>query len=141
MPRGRIKVAVCVCTYRRLDGLRSLLLGIAQLRFERIAEPDIEIIVVENDQTGSARPICESLRGILRWPLRYEIEANPGISNARNRCLRIAADDSNLTAFLDDDEHRHRCGWKHCFSRTRDTAPMLSRDPSWVFTSSVLRDS
>ena len=104
MPRGRIKVAVCVCTYRRLDGLRNLLLGIAQLRFERIAEPDIEIIVVENDHTGSGRPICDALRGILRWPLRYEIEANPGISNARNRCLRIAAEDSDLVAFLDDDE-------------------------------------
>jgi glycosyltransferase involved in cell wall biosynthesis len=104
MSRGRIKVAVCVCTYRRPEGLRNLLLGIAQVCFKRIAEPDIEIIVVENDERGSAGSICESLRGILRWPLHYEIEANPGISNARNRCLRIAADHADFIAFLDDDE-------------------------------------
>lgn len=104
MSRGRIKIAVCVCTYRRPDGLRNLLLGIAQLRFGRVAEPEIEIIVVENDESGSARPICDASREKLRWPLRYEVESKPGISNARNRCLRVAAEKADIIAFLDDDE-------------------------------------
>jgi succinoglycan biosynthesis protein ExoM len=103
MSQGSIKVAICVCTYRRPEGLRNLLFHLLQLRFESMSEPEIEVVVVENEESGSARSICDEFEARLRWPLRYEIESDPGISNARNRCLEMAKG-TDFIAFLDDDE-------------------------------------
>jgi hypothetical protein len=66
----------------------------------------VEILVVDNDPEGSARPIAEGT-GSAR--VRYVLEPAPGIASARNRVLDEAAD-SACVVFIDDDERPH-AGW------------------------------
>jgi glycosyltransferase involved in cell wall biosynthesis len=144
------KIALCICTYRRPEGLRRLLSHLAQLRFDSILEPDIEIIVVENDSDEYARLICEEYQATLAWPLRYDLEVNPGISHARNRCLHLAAEhDAAFIAFLDDDE-MPRPGWLEALlqaQRTYDAdvvgGPVVGiydrPAPTWVTDNPFLR--
>lgn len=99
-----MRVAVCVITYRRPEGLRRLLNGLNELVFNKSPLPDLEIVVVDNDPTGSAQAFCEAARPNLRWPIRYCIEPRRGIPYARNRAIALAGSDVDFVAFVDDDE-------------------------------------
>lgn len=98
------RVAICICTYRRPEGLERLLRALNLLMFAKAPVPEIEVVVVDNDPEGSASEVCTSLRPQMRWPLRYELEPRRGISQARNRALACAAEWADYAAFLDDDE-------------------------------------
>lgn len=104
MQDSQVSVSLCICTYRRLAGLRALLTSLERLRFERVAAPNLRIHIVENDQSEYAREICEEFAKRLPWPLVYTLEPQPGVSSARNRCLELAAPNAQFIAFLDDDE-------------------------------------
>jgi GT2 family glycosyltransferase len=96
------RIAVCIPSYRRPDGLYALLGALQQLRFDA-RTGEIVIVVVDNDAAGSARAACESARGWLRYPLRYASEPRKGIPFARNAAV-AAASDADWIAFVDDDE-------------------------------------
>ena len=98
------RVAICICTYHRPEGLERLLRALNQLEFAKTHTPEIEVLVVDNDPEGSASEACISLRQQMRWPLRYALEPRRGISQARNRALTCAAERADYAAFLDDDE-------------------------------------
>lgn len=98
-----MRVAVCVITCRRPEGLQRLLCALNDLTF-RSEPPDIEVIVVDNDADNSAASVCDSLRRDLNWPLRYEVEPQRGIPFARNRAVARAADTADFVSFIDDDE-------------------------------------
>lgn len=89
-------VLIAVITYKRQNGLQDLLdslMGIeTTIRWR--------VVVVDNDRDGSAAPT------VAEHPLnvRYEIEPDPGISAARNRCLDLIEDDDDALVFVDDDE-------------------------------------
>lgn len=95
-------VSICVITYKRAAGLKRLLAAIARLTFERFEEPEVEIIVVDNDAAGSARQLCEGQGN--RWPIKYDIEPRAGISYARNKAIAKVSVESNFIAIIDDDE-------------------------------------
>jgi succinoglycan biosynthesis protein ExoM len=95
-----MKVAVCVCTYRRPAGLRRLLTAIAALRTDRVGA--LEVVVIDNDPDASARSVVDSIDG-MPFVVRYAHERRRGISHARNRAVAEAAD-ADWIAFLDDDE-------------------------------------
>jgi succinoglycan biosynthesis protein ExoM len=99
-----VRVAVCVITYRRPQGLRRLLNGLDELVFHKNPRPDLNIIVIDNDPTGSARAVCEGAKSNLRWPIRYCVEPRQGIPYARNRAISCAGPDVDFVAFVDDDE-------------------------------------
>lgn len=100
-----MKVAICAVTCMRPHGLARLFEGLAALRFEHAPEPEIELVVVDNDPAGSAEPVCAAWSGRLRWPLRYLREPQRGVSHARNRAVAGARDaDADFLAFIDDDE-------------------------------------
>lgn len=100
-----MKVAACVVTYRRLDGLERLLRSFDSLRFAKVDVTEVKIVVVDNDPEGSASEICEKLASELGWPLEYHLEARRGISHARNRAVLCAAAlNADFLAFVDDDE-------------------------------------
>lgn len=70
----------------------------------------VEVLVVDNDQAGSARGTVETIvtktagASVSGSPLvRYVMERAPGISAARNRAMDEAAG-SSLLVFIDDDE-------------------------------------
>lgn len=98
---NQIRVAICVGTFRREELLRELLCGVAQLQFHKVLAPQIEIVVVDNDEYGSAAKNCRG--AILPWPLKYAIEPRRGITHVRNRAIAEAGD-ADFIAFIDDDE-------------------------------------
>lgn len=93
-------VAIIVPTLRRPESLEQALRSLfAQTGVgDRISE----IVVVDNDPSGSAAPGVEALRRLAPWPLVYVHAPRPGVATARNAGL--AATRAPLIAFLDDDE-------------------------------------
>jgi len=90
--------SIIVCTYNRADSLRDTL---AALRAQQVAdERTWEVIVVDNNSRDHTRQVVmEEQRD---WPrLRYEFEAEQGLSNARNH--GIAAARGEVLLFTDDD--------------------------------------
>jgi len=92
-----MEASVCIATFRRPEGLARLL---RSLEIQRGDVPAFEVIVVDNDATGSAGSICETFKDRLR--LRYVKEPVRGIARCRNRA--VVASDSRFIAFIDDDE-------------------------------------
>lgn len=94
-------VSVCVCTYKRPMLLAKLLDSLASQAIED--NFTYEVVVVDNDKTGSARVVAEAAQ--KRYPglaLTYAIEHIQGISYARNRTVALGR--GEFLAFIDDDE-------------------------------------
>lgn len=101
-----MRIAVCVITYRRPKGLERLLEGVEGLTFRQdFPEPDVKVVVVDNDPAGSARALCETKGSKFKWAIKYEVEPNRGIPYARNRAITCAKKaGADFLAFVDDDE-------------------------------------
>lgn len=98
---NEIRVAICICTFRRQRKLGDLLGGIAQLTFRKVPTPKIDIVVVDNDEFASAKEVCQTVS--IPWPVRYVVEPRRGITYARNRSI-TASGSVDFAAFIDDDE-------------------------------------
>ena len=99
-------VAIIVPTLRRPVSLERALRSLfAQMR---VGDRVLEIVVVDNDPSASARDGVEALRPFAPWPLVYVHAPRPGVATARNAGL--AATRAPLIAFLDDDEAAS-AGW------------------------------
>lgn len=96
------RLAVCVATYMRPEGLERLLYALAATSFSR-SSPDIEVVVVDNDPNGSAQEICDRIREWFPFELHYAIEKRRGIPQVRNTALSIAMPFADFVAFTDDD--------------------------------------
>jgi len=107
---SRMKVSICIPTRDREDPLERLLRSLQELEFGELPEPSVELVVVDNSPSGSARGVCERWGAGGRWPLRYDIEPVPGVTPARNRAVRNVAPDTDFIAMIDDDEIPER-GW------------------------------
>lgn len=99
-----VKVSICAATYKRPSLLRDLLESLNKLEFVHIPTPVIEVIIVDNDSNSSAKSTVEAIKSSFRWPLKYFVETNQGVTYARNRCVCEASKDSDFIAMLDDDE-------------------------------------
>jgi succinoglycan biosynthesis protein ExoM len=97
------RVAVCVITYNRPQGLRRLLEGLDRQTFAGAA-PAVEIIVVDNDPGGSACVLLERDNPVRNWPLRCNVETRRGIPQARNAAISYLKSGVDFVAFVDDDE-------------------------------------
>jgi succinoglycan biosynthesis protein ExoM len=104
-------VAVCICTYRRPEGLIRLLESLRGLRFEKVEEPGMRVIIVDNDPDESARTAVEEWKRGAAWPVEYAVEPRQNISLGRNHAIEIALESQpEWIAFIDDDEVA-RDGW------------------------------
>ncbi len=97
-----IRLAVCVATYLRPDGLLRLLQALAESRFEEPAT-NVEVVIIDNDAAGSARELCDAARDWFPFDLHYSIEKRRGIPQARNAALAIAMPIADFIVFTDDD--------------------------------------
>ena len=97
----KIRVAICICTFKRPDLLRELLHGIGNLVFRKVQGPEIHIVVVDNDDSKSAEQVCGNAS--VPWPLTYVAEPRRGITYARNRAIAEAGA-VDFISFIDDDE-------------------------------------
>ncbi len=144
-----MRIAVCLITFMRPKGLRAALESLAGQVFAGEA-PDVRVVVVDNDEAASARPVVDELRaGGYRWPLAYAVEARRGIPFARNRCVAIARPDADWICFIDDDEEAAP-GWLAELMRVQReyqadivTGPVVSRYegelPDWASRSGILQ--
>ena len=77
----RPAVSVCTCTYQRPRLLALLLASLVKQSFSDF----FEVIVVDNDPTGSAAEIISKVRyENPRFALRYAVEPKKGISFAQH---------------------------------------------------------
>lgn len=90
-------VSVCICTYKRPERL-ALLLGDLAAQTRR---PE-EVVVVDNDATGSARAGVERFAATAPFAVRYAVQPEKNISLTRNMAMKMAG--SEWLGMLDDDE-------------------------------------
>ncbi len=93
-----MKISVCIATYRRQERLALLL--------DDLVNQDLlpaEVVVVDNDATGSAREVVEKqIESGTPFPIHYDIQPVKNISLTRNRTIALAKCD--WMAFIDDNE-------------------------------------
>jgi succinoglycan biosynthesis protein ExoM len=102
-PRAAVRaddITVCVCTYKRPQLLRRLLIAITKQSTESLFT--ISCVVVDNDASESARPVVQDLQSKFPIPIRYAMEPTRNFAIVRNVALSLAT--GNLIAFIDDDE-------------------------------------
>lgn len=129
-------ISICIATYRRCESLNALLGDlVGQQR-----TPD-EVIVMDNDACGSARPVVRHWQGAATsFRILYDIQPQKNIALTRNRSAALASGD--WIAFIDDDE-RAAEPWLHLLmlAATRYGAdgiigpvqPDLPKDaPDWI---------
>jgi succinoglycan biosynthesis protein ExoM len=93
-----VPLTVCVATYRRTDRLYAALTDLA-----RQQHPPQQVVVVDNDAAGSARPVIERLTAEqVPFRIDYDIQAERNIAMTRNRTVALAH--GEWIAFIDDDE-------------------------------------
>ncbi len=98
-----MKTVLCICTFRRPEGLRQLLQTLLSIKGTK----GLEIVVADNDPAGDGLAVCTELaKGNYPFPLhRVPYADQSGISAARNAaCLKALTLSPDRIAFLDDDE-------------------------------------
>jgi succinoglycan biosynthesis protein ExoM len=95
----KLRIDVCICTYRRRE-LGGALLSIGALRVP--ANAAIRVIVADNDVVPSARERVYSLAERIPFDVVYVHCPASNISLARNACLENSNGD--FLVFIDDDQ-------------------------------------
>ena len=108
------RVSIVIPTQRRPSGLARAVRSAFRQSGVRLAE--LELVIVDNDETPSAEPLARALAAEAPFHLVYVHEPAPGVSNARNAALAVAT--GGLIAFLDDDEEAFP-GWLAALLRTQ----------------------
>ncbi|MEM8788736.1 MAG: glycosyltransferase family 2 protein [Pseudomonadota bacterium] len=125
---------ICICTYRRADPLAAAL---ASLGRQTGAFPGFRVIVVDNDDTPSARPVALAARK-AGLALHYAHHPGANVSRARNRALDLA--DGDWIAFFDDDQAADP-GWLSALWAARNGADAVlgpveatyaAHHPAWM---------
>lgn len=98
------RVAICVATCGRSQGLRDLLDGIDRQVFTKEPAPETRVVVVENGAPAGARDVVAGVSPAWGWSTEYVCEPRLGIPQARNRALRTAGEWPDFLVFIDDDE-------------------------------------
>ena len=134
-----MRIAICITTFRRAEGLRSLLTSLALLH----CGPGLsfDVIVVDNDSAESAQSVVHAITPKLNYQVAYVVEAKRGLTYARNTALELGID-ADIVAFLDDDEQAdpewldELMNTMKAYSADIVTGPVLSRftspPASWV---------
>jgi glycosyl transferase family 2 len=93
-------ISICVCTYKRPQYLRRLIIGLSTQ--ETYGLFTYSIVVADNDWLQSAEPVVNEFALTSRIPIRYCVECQQNIAMARNKAVDNASGD--FIAFIDDDE-------------------------------------
>src|SRR5580658_2654479 len=89
-----------IITYNRPDDMLALAQNISRL--EGIGEWVEEVIVLNNQSTGSYQPVMDFIAANPDLPFRYHIAPdNLGVSRGRNYAVRLSR--APILVFLDDD--------------------------------------
>lgn len=94
-------ICVCICTYKRLSYLQRLLRELASQ--ETDGRFTYSIVVADNDQHESAKPVVLAFAETTSISAKYCVEPRQNISLARNKAIEEVEGD--FVAFIDDDEY------------------------------------
>ncbi len=141
-------VAICIATYRRPNGLARLLASLGKLRFEAGSEPQISVVIVDNDASGERiAPVVEAAINKLAMPVFRHVEPTRGLAAVRNACLDHAPASSDFIAFVDDDEWVEPQWLAALLDKQRESkAPLIqgpvkprfvSQPPAWLAATGV----
>src|SRR5437773_1248060 len=100
MPRGMKHICVCICTYKRPQFLRRLLLELARQNTGGLFT--YSIVVADNDELETARMEVLDFAARATIPVVYCVEPRQNIALTRNKAIENA--DGDFIAFIDDDE-------------------------------------
>jgi glycosyltransferase involved in cell wall biosynthesis len=101
-----VDISIVIPTQRRPDALlRAARSALGQIGVDLAR---LELIIADNDQIPSARPIAQQLEAEAAFPVIYVHEPRSGVANVRNAAMAEAS--GALIAFLDDDEEAPE-GW------------------------------
>jgi len=99
------KVAICVCTHSRSQGLMRLLVALQDIDLSGYNPDAVQLIVVDNNPSRETRAICERAAPRLPIAVHYTEEPRSGITYARNRAVAVALErGADFCAFIDDDD-------------------------------------
>jgi glycosyltransferase involved in cell wall biosynthesis len=98
----QLLIAICLATYKRPDLLSQLLESLD--RIAPILGASVELRIVDNDSTGSARESVDLFRSktCVFESVHYIVEPRQNIAHARNAGLDFGPAD--IIIFIDDDE-------------------------------------
>ncbi|MHB8530694.1 MAG: glycosyltransferase family 2 protein [Caulobacteraceae bacterium] len=102
--RDRLEISLVVPTQRRPEGLAVAVRSL--FRQGGVVPRQVELVIVDNDRTPSARPLAERLRAEAPFEVVYVHEPLAGVALARNAAMAVAR--GEFIAFLDDDEEATR---------------------------------
>ena len=94
-----VRLSVVIPTMKRVALLRDTLESLRSCQ-----PPPHEVIVVDADPAGSARPVTEKYEGVLAPAVHY-LRSEPSLTVQRN--LGIEASNGDAIVFLDDDVEVH----------------------------------
>lgn len=144
-------VTICVSTYQRPAGLKRLMEGLNNLTFRYGENPQIKVIVVDNDPSALACGFCQDLHSNFQWDLSCYLELKRGVSYSRNSAVANADPNTDFFAFIDDDEVPQN-NWLEELLRVQDlydadivygrVVPYFENDaPDWVIKGKFFEQS
>ena len=97
-----MKIAICISTFSRPQGLHQLLRSLAAIAAPTGA--DITCVIVNNDPNDPApQDIASEAAAWFPYPISVHHEAIRGLSAPRNCALGAVAESAEWVAFIDDD--------------------------------------
>jgi len=99
----RWRVAVCICTYRRPEVLRTLLRRLVDVAADAAEIADVGVVVVDDDPDNSAKDVIDEFRSSFALGLRDANSASGNIAIARNTALQLGLEAGEWLAMIDDD--------------------------------------
>jgi glycosyltransferase involved in cell wall biosynthesis len=90
-------VSIVICTRNRAASLEIALRSL--IGCEQLSPSVCEVVVVDNGSSDATRTVAEAFHSTL--PLRYVVEAEAGLANARNCGVQVAH--GEWLIWLDDD--------------------------------------
>ncbi len=121
-------LGICVATYKRPELLFECLCTI-----NAISLPDgykTILIVVDNDEQGSAQQVVSRFMDMAKIPVHYAVENERGLANVRNRLIAEALKhQAEVLCFIDDDELPHHDLLKQHLSALQEYDADVSAGP------------
>lgn len=102
----KLEVSVCICTYDRYELLQRLLESLQTIELDCMpGNVQVSFLIVDNMPSSRTQVQCQHFAESFPFPLRYVVEDERGISQARNRSVSEAlAGGADFIAFIDDDD-------------------------------------
>lgn len=135
------RIAVCIPTYKRPEGLRRLLAALATQ--EPLPACQVTVVVVDNEGSPqSIKAICNGFAPKLKYPLKYCCELRRGLSHVRNKAVEVASGFADALVFIDDDEVpstewlKHLAACQQAYGADVVSGPVIphfmSEVPQWI---------